>query len=113
VKRRILRWSKNIFQITSFDTPSLIGFNHHHLVVCLTTVPKPLPKRTLHIVRSFYWLSYPGPRYDVMSQKKQFLTVTAVKNSDLIHLSRCFILDTWYSLHWKFSKFYILFTTAN
>jgi hypothetical protein len=35
---------------------------HHHLVVCLTTGPKPLPKRALHIVRSrassFKW-EYP------------------------------------------------------
>ena len=84
VKTCILLWSKNIFQINIFDTPSLIGFNHHHLVVCLTTGPKPLPKRALHIVRSLYWLNYPSPQYEVMSQKKEVLRVIAVKNSDLV-----------------------------
>jgi len=38
------------------------GHNSFHLVVCLTTGPKPLPKRALHIVRSrassFKW-EYP------------------------------------------------------
>ena len=92
---------KNIFKI-SFP-----------LVVCLTTGPKPLPKRAFHIVRSLYWLSYPGPRYEVMSQKKQVLTVIAVRNSDLSHVSRCIILETWHSLYWKFSKFYTRFTTAH
>jgi len=30
----------------------LMSYSFIHLVVCLTTGPKPLPKRALHIVRS-------------------------------------------------------------
>ena len=44
------------------STLVLISYSFIHLVVCLTTGPKPLPKRALHIVRSrassFKW-KYP------------------------------------------------------
>ena len=42
--------------------PPIISYSFIHLVVCLTTGPKPLPKRAFHIVRSrassFKW-EYP------------------------------------------------------
>ena len=43
------------------SSTELIYIHSFHLVVCLTTCPKPLPKRALHIVRSassFKW-EYP------------------------------------------------------
>ena len=42
--------TKNKFKLNS----DVYNVNHSfiHLVVCLTTGPKPLPKRALHIVRS-------------------------------------------------------------
>ena len=40
--------TQSLFSDTAFTDWSFI----HYLVVCLTTGPKPLPKRALHIVRS-------------------------------------------------------------
>jgi hypothetical protein len=40
------------FQTTLYAIPLIFTDSFIHLVVCLTTGPKPLPKRALHIVRS-------------------------------------------------------------
>ena len=50
-----------VFRLSNRDIPEYHHY-HHHPVVCLTTGSKPLPKRSLHILRSrasSFKLQYP------------------------------------------------------
>jgi hypothetical protein len=61
ISKQILKCCIFCVYVIQFDVGRSMHHHTFHLVVCLTTGPKPLPKRALHIVRSrassFKWES--------------------------------------------------------
>jgi hypothetical protein len=89
---------------SSYAQPTLhIEHSFIHLLVCLTTVPKPLPNRALHIVRSkassFKW-EYPLPSLRSSSSSYIFLIFLSLLSPPSIFPStaccrRQFLLKMW------------------
>ena len=90
-------WNPSKFYIKRIPYLKVNTFNVHsfHFVVCLTTGPKPLPKRALHIVRSrafsFKWV------YPLLSLRSSnsflrllpYLPVTSIPHCIFPSVTRC------------------------
>ena len=63
----------SVFLNVALDLQSLSFVTFIHLVVCLTTGPKPLPKRPLHIVRSRASLKWEYPLLSLSSSSSFLL----------------------------------------
>jgi len=116
-----------LFMVYNFISKIVLVIRFIHLVVCLTTGPKPLPKRALHIVRSrasFFKWEYPLRSLRSFSSFLRLLPclpVTSILPCIFPSVTRCrrqFLLKMWpiqfaFHLHISCRIFLCFLTLSN